>query len=246
MKVIRTISSSLIHDHPFVIINYFYRHHSRTLPKLLSNERIARVANDIFFCCVPRFSFKMYANLHAGCIFLIAFSLCHAQRTPAITYISDDQEVNIGSTVELACSVQYAQGIFPVQWVKSGKSSRDNFILTTDTALVVKDSRYGSLYDGASSTFTVMIKDVQDVDAGEYQCEVILSVTNKLVGVTHLTVLKPPVITDNSTQSVVAKQGDFVVMECYATGLPSPTVIWRRENNALLPTGKFKFKRSPS
>lgn len=188
----------------------------------------------------------MNVNLHAGCILLIASALCcSAQRTPSITYVSDDQEVNLGSTVELGCSVQYATGLYPVQWVKSGKTSKDNYILTTDTALVVKDSRYGSLYDGASSTYTVLIKDVQEGDAGEYQCEVILSITNKLVAVTHLTVLKPPIITDNSTQQVVAKEGEFVSLECWANGNPQPLVVWRRENNALLPTGKFKFRRSP-
>lgn len=188
----------------------------------------------------------MNVNLHAGCILLIASGLCcSAQRTPSITYISDNQEVNIGATVELGCSVQYATGLYPVQWVKSGKTSKDNYILTTDTALIVKDSRYGSLYDGASSTYTVLIKDVQEGDAGEYQCEVILSITNKLVAVTHLVVLKPPVITDNSTQAVVAKEGDFVLLECWAIGNPQPSVVWRRENNAILPTGKFKFRGSP-
>lgn len=187
----------------------------------------------------------MNVNLHAG--FLLVASVlccCSAQRTPLITYVSDDQEVHLGSTVELGCSVQYATGLYPVQWVKSGKTSKDNYILTTDTALVVKDSRYGSLYDGASSTYTVLIKDVQEGDEGQYQCEVILSITNKLLAITHLKVLKSPIISDNSTQAVVAKEGESVVMECYATGNPLPSVVWRRENNALLPTGKFKFRRS--
>ncbi len=185
----------------------------------------------------------------ASCIFFLFATIlrfCLAQRAPAITYISENQEVNLGSTVELACSVQYASGLYPVQWIKSGKSSRDNYILTTDTALVVKDSRYGSLYDGASSTYTVLIKDVQETDSGEYQCEVILSITNKLVAITQLTVLKPPVITDNSTQSIVAKEGEGIQMECFATGIPQPSVVWRRENNALLPTGRSRPPHSPS
>lgn len=186
----------------------------------------------------------MNASLHAGILLFLCCSVA-AQRTPLITYVSDDQEVHLGSTVELACSVQYATGLYPVQWVKVGKTSKDNYILTTDTALVVKDSRYGSLYDGASSTYTVLIKDVQEGDAGIYQCEVVLSITNKLVKETTLIVLKAPVITDNSTQAVVAKEGEFVVMECFANGNPQPSVVWRRENNALLPTGEFKFRRSP-
>jgi neuronal growth regulator 1 len=188
----------------------------------------------------------MKANLCTGYYFLLlACALCcvaKAQRNPQITYISEDQSVNLGSTVELACSVQYATGLYPVQWVKAGKSSRDNYILSTDTSLVVKESRFASLYDGASSTYTVLIKDIQEGDTGEYQCEVILSITNKIVAKTNLIVLKPPIILDNSTQGIISKEGEHVTMECFATGNPPPIVVWRRENNALLPTGEFKFR----
>lgn len=186
-------------------------------------------------------------NVNLQSVLLVAccwFSFLTAQRTPSITYISEEQAVNLGSTVELACSVQYATGLYPVQWVKLGKDSKNNYILSTDTSLVVKESRFAALYDGASSTYTVLIKDVQEGDSGEYQCEVILSITNKLVAITQLTVLQSPIITDNSTQAIVAKEGDFVIMECFATGNPQPTIVWRRENNALLPTGEFKFKGS--
>jgi len=41
------------------------------------------------------------------------------------------------------------------------------------------------------------------------------------------------------TQSVVASEGSEVQMECYASGYPTPTITWRRENNAILPTGEF-------
>jgi neuronal growth regulator 1 len=189
------------------------------------------------------FSIKMKADLCAGYYFLLvacAVCIAQAQRNPQITYISEDQAVNLGSTVELACSVQYAMS-YAVQWVKSGKSSRDNYILSTDTSLVVKESRFAALYDGASSTYTVLIKDIQEGDSGEYQCEVILSITNKLVAKTHLTVLRPPIILDNSTQGIISKEGDHVAMECFAIGYPPPIVVWRRENNAILPTGEFKF-----
>lgn len=205
---------------------------------------------DIYFSAICSLSLKMNVNLRAGCVLLVVSALCccpsSAQRNPSITYISEDQAVNLGSTIELVCSVQYAAGIYPVQWVKGGKSNKDNFILSTDTSLVVKESRFAALYDGASSTYTVLIKDIQEGDSGDYQCEVILSITNKLVQNTKLIVLAPPIITDNSTQSVVAKEGEnSVQMECYANGNPTPSIVWRRENNALLPTGKFKFKGDP-
>ncbi len=42
--------------------------------------------------------------------FLIFPLLCNAQRTPSISYISQEQIKDIGGTVELDCSVQYSRG----------------------------------------------------------------------------------------------------------------------------------------
>lgn len=180
-------------------------------------------------------------NLRKGCVLLIvAVALCTAQRSPSITDISADQVVDAGGTVELSCSVQY--GIdFPVIWSKSGKDRKDNMFLSTGTSLVVKESRFALLYDGASATYIVLIKDVQESDAGTYMCEVVLSMNNKISAETRLSVRRPPFITDNSTQSIVTTEGESIQMECYASGFPPPKIVWRRENNALLPTGEFKF-----
>lgn len=53
----------------------------------------------------------------------------------------------------------------------------------------------------------------------------------------ELQVRKPPVISDNSTQSLVASEGMPVELLCYAGGFPIPKISWRRQNNAILPTG---------
>lgn len=177
-------------------------------------------------------------NLRVGCVlFFAVMSICMAQRSPSITYISEDQVVDVGGTVELSCSVQYGTE-YSVIWLKTGKNIRDSIFISTGTSLVVKESRFALLYDGASATYTVLIKDLQETDAGTYQCEVVLSVNNKISAETRLSVRQPPVITDNSTQSVVTMEGESVYMECYAIGFPQPKIVWRRENNALLPTGK--------
>lgn len=177
-------------------------------------------------------------NLAAGCILFVAtISLCLSQRAPVITYIADDQEVNVGSTVEIGCSVQYAGTEYPVIWSKRNDNN-DLLFISTGTSLVLKESRFALLYDGASATFVVLIKDVQENDAGDYVCEVVLSPNNKITATTHLSVLRPPIITDNSTQSIVTTELSSIQMECYASGNPTPNIVWRRENNALLPTGE--------
>lgn len=173
-------------------------------------------------------------------IILLAFLpfVCYAQRTPSISYITQEQIKDIGGTVQLECSVQYAHD-YTVLWVKSSRESSDPVFLSTGSSLVIRDSRFALRYDPSSSTYTLQIKDMQETDAGIYQCQVILSVNNKISADVVLSVRRPPVISDNSTQSLVISEGKSVQMECYAGGYPHPTISWRRENNAILPTGMY-------
>jgi neuronal growth regulator 1 len=128
---------------------------------------------------------------------------------------------------------------FSVTWTKTGKDRADVVFLSTGSSLVIKDSRFALRYDGASSTYTLQVKDIQETDAGIYQCQIVLSVNNKISAEVELQVRRPPIITDNSTQSIVASEEQSVQMECFANGYPTPTITWRRENNAILPTGEF-------
>lgn len=166
---------------------------------------------------------------------------CLAQRTPSISHITQEQIKDIGGTVELECSVQYAKE-YTVLWTKTMRDrGSDTVFLSTGSSLVIKDSRFALRYDPASSTYTLQIKDIQETDAGFYSCQVVLSVTNKISADVELSVRRPPVIADNSTQSLVVSEGKSVQMECYAGGYPHPTITWRRENNAILPTGKINY-----
>lgn len=175
-----------------------------------------------------------YVKLCFVCVLLPV--MCLGQRTPSISYITQEQIKDIGSSVDLDCSVQYAQQ-YNVVWVKKGKSDSDFLFLSTGSSLILKDSRFALRYDPSSSTYTLQIKDIQETDAASYRCEVVLSLTNKISADVQLSVRRPPIISDNSTQSVVVSEGKGAVLECFASGYPEPTITWRRENNAILPTG---------
>lgn len=69
-----------------------------------------------------------------------------------------------------------------------------------------------------------------------------MSVSNKIEASVDLRIRRPPIISDNSTQSVVTTEGESVDLNCYAGGYPSPRISWRRENNAVLPTGGSIYK----
>jgi len=81
-----------------------------------------------------------------------------AQRTPTISYISQEQIKDIGETVELQCSVQYAQE-YPVLWIKFNKdSAHEQVALSTSTALIIRDSRFALKYDTASTTYILQVR----------------------------------------------------------------------------------------
>ena len=73
-------------------------------------------------------------------------------------------------------------------------------------------------------------------------CQLLLSVNNKISADVELIVRRPPVISDNSTRAIIVSEGQPVRLECYANGHPSPHISWRRDNNAILPTGGSIFK----
>jgi hypothetical protein len=108
---------------------------------------------------------QIYYYCNVLCIQLIdKFSiLCFvitvaSQRTPTISYISQEQIKDIGGTVELECSVQYAQD-YPVLWMRVDRSRQsDGLPISTGSSLIIRDSRFSLRYDTASSTYTLQVR----------------------------------------------------------------------------------------
>jgi len=101
--------------------------------------------------------------------------------------------------------------------------------------LVLKDPRFNIDLDKETSTYTLRISDIQETDGAEYQCQVLVALTDKVEAVVPLYVRRPPIISDNSTRSVITWEGNRVVLKCYASGYPPPEIYWRRQNNHRLP-----------
>lgn len=91
-----------------------------------------------------------------------------AQRTPTISYISQEQIKDIGETVELQCSVQYAQE-YPILWIKVNKETvHEQVALSTGTALIIRDSRFSLKYDTASTTYILQVRSRLDAIPTRY------------------------------------------------------------------------------
>ena len=115
-------------------------------------------------------------------------------------------------------------------------------ILISGTTLILNDPRFNIDLNKKDSTYTLKIEDIQETDGAIYQCQVIIALTDKEIADVPLIVRRPPIISDNSTRSVVAVVNDTIELSCYASGFPPPEIYWRRQDNAVLPTNTSIFK----
>jgi len=69
---------------------------------------------------------------------------------------------------------------------------------------------------------------LQETDGAIYQCQVLIALTDKETADVPLIVRQPPIISDNSTRSVVATEGQRVELKCYASGYPPPGMTFNR------------------
>ncbi|XP_060843877.1 lachesin-like [Rhopalosiphum padi] len=172
-----------------------------------------------------------------GVLVVLCINFVYSQRTPIISRITQKSITDIGGTTELTCTVLYASD-FSILWVKVDKErSTEPVTFSTGSTLIIRDSRLSLRQDTDSNSYTLQISDIQETDAGFYRCEVVLGLNNKIAADTELVVRRRPFISDNSTRSLIVNEGQPVKLECYAGGYPSPTVSWRRANNAILANG---------
>merc|ERR1712223_512543 len=144
----------------------------------------------------------------------------------------------------MECSVQYAQD-YPVIWMKLDEddgTGNNDLPITSGTTLILTNERFNIDLDKATSTYKLRIRDIQETDGAIYQCQVVISLTDRETAEVPLIVRRPPIISDNSSRSVVVTEGQRVELDCYASGYPPPEIYWRRQDNAVLPTNTSIYK----
>jgi len=175
-------------------------------------------------------------------LILLAFDPIFGQQNPTITFISKEKVVNIGDTTELLCTVQYARE-YPVVWIRVNRDNPNQYLfISRGTSVLVPESRYSVKYDERKLTNVLTISKVQEIDAGTYSCEIITGSSSKVTAEVEVYVRIPPIISDNSTRSVITTVGANVSLHCYAFGYPLPLISWRRDKNDLLPNGMAYYR----
>lgn len=153
---------------------------------------------------------------------------------PTITFISKDQIVNIGDDLELKCNFVDPEG-YSIGWTRSDTSTGRVSTVARGTSLDVPSDRFHAAFDGRQSQYVLRIDQVNENDAGVYQCQIAQGTSAPVTARTNVFVRIPPTISDNSTRSVITSVGSDVVMSCHASGYPQPTISWRRNKNSLIP-----------
>ncbi|XP_032512948.2 lachesin-like [Danaus plexippus] len=131
--------------------------------------------------------------------------------------------VAVGRDAALTCRVDNLQS-FKVAWLRVDTQT----ILTIAGHVITKNHRISVQHgDGA---WTLGLRDVSPTDGGRYMCQVN---TEPMMSQTHLLqVVVPPDIDDDvSSSEVIVKEADNAALRCVASGVPPPTVTWRREDS---------------
>lgn len=105
-------------------------------------------------------------------------------------------------------------------------------ILSIQNHVITKNHRIGISHT-EHRIWQLRIRDVRESDRGWYMCQINTDPMKSQVG--YLDVVVPPDIIDYQTShDMIVQEGQNVTLICTATGLPTPTVTWRRERDVPL------------
>lgn len=151
---------------------------------------------------------------------------------PIISEITKDLVANIDDNVEFNCTVENL-GALSVSWAKQIGNAGSSVVLSMRSMLSMPNSRYSIVETkndgGDSATYTFRISKVEASDMGSYECQVIVSVADKITKKLLLSVKHPPIISEERTpKNVLVTEGQNLEITCHADGFPQPTISWAR------------------
>jgi len=166
------------------------------------------------------------------------FQIVQCKVDPTIGFISPDIVADIGAAVELTCTVKHGSD-HPILWMKLEMGKTKNPVpLSTGNQILFKDSRYKLDVDHAAGTYKLIINNVEKIDGGKYQCQVVTHPQTMVTADVDLKVRTSPVINEESDPIITKEVGESAVLECDAEGYPSPKISWKRQDGKLLPNGE--------
>ncbi|XP_065340926.1 lachesin-like [Cloeon dipterum] len=136
----------------------------------------------------------------------------------------ENHTVSQGRDVSFTCVVNHL-GPYKVAWIKADTKA----ILGIHNHMVAHNPRISVTHNG-HNTWKLHIHGVQRGDSGEYMCQINTDPMKTQIGYLEV-VIPPDILSEDSSGDGFALEGGTVQIKCKATGLPDPTVTWRREDS---------------
>ncbi|XP_041988937.1 lachesin-like [Aricia agestis] len=175
---------------------------------------------------------KLLFYIHFGLVFHVAICFKDTGEVPRFEDSLNNLTVSLGREAVFTCVVNDL-GSYRVAWLRVDTQT----ILTIATHVITKNHRIAVNHSDRRVWF-LHIHDVRQSDRGWYMCQ--LNTDPMKSQTAYLDVVVPPDILDYPTSSdQVAREGANVSLRCAAHGVPTPTVVWRKEAGDLLPTANF-------
>ncbi|XP_018561385.1 neurotrimin-like isoform X2 [Anoplophora glabripennis] len=150
---------------------------------------------------------------------------------PEFTDVIENITVAAGRNVRFACSVKNL-GTYKVAWMHFEQSA----ILTVHNHVITRNPRISVTHD-KHRTWFLHISNVQEEDKGRYMCQINTVTAKTQLGYLHVVV--PPNIDDSlSSSDVIVREGSNETLTCKATGFPTPSVKWKRDDNSKITINK--------
>uniref|UniRef100_A0A6P7GUD6 Neuronal growth regulator 1-like n=1 Tax=Diabrotica virgifera virgifera TaxID=50390 RepID=A0A6P7GUD6_DIAVI len=122
--------------------------------------------------------------------------------------------------------------LIKVAWMHFEQSA----ILTVHNHVITRNPRISVTHD-KHRTWFLHINNVQEEDKGRYMCQINTVTAKTQFGFLHVVV--PPNIDDSlSSSDAIVREGSNETLTCKATGFPTPSVKWKRDDNTKITINK--------
>ncbi|XP_045535426.1 lachesin [Papilio machaon] len=177
--------------------------------------------------------------LHFGLVLHTVNSLKDTGEVPRFENNMPNLTVSLGREAIFTCVVNDL-GLYRVAWLRVDTQT----ILSIAGHVITKNHRIAVTHSDRRVWF-LHILEVRQADRGWYMCQ--LNTDPMKSQVAHLDVVVPPDILDYATSGdQVVLEGSNITLRCAAHGVPTPTVIWRKETGDLLDTKNFSDVQNQS
>jgi len=154
---------------------------------------------------------------------------------------TDKRSVNIKQLLNSLCEIFVS---FQVSWELHRLNDNKKFFLATDDQVFQFSQptrRLFAEHDIDSSDWYLIFDPLDREDYGDLTCMLADTGYNNSVYLKRrLVVYSEPFVVQSSTKDIEVSEGDNILLQCFAQGLPPPQIQWMKADASILPDGNIR------